>query len=176
MYATYNNNYVNCAEIFLQVVWIIVILPQCTYIAKFESSEWKSQIRLLILGLACMHAFVFHQMWLLPITVTTMADKWNTHTHYSAPSLWCVFFSQLFCTNVHTLYLASQSEYIDACCVSSGGTPTPAGTSVFTKHNWDRGMGYLWLNGWGIYHLMGGAFMAYWVGHLWLNGWGIYIT
>ena len=51
--------------------------------------------------------------------------------------------------------------------VSSGGAPTPAGTSVFTKHNWDMGMGYLWLNGWGIcgfgwgiYHLMGGAFMA----------------
>ena len=64
--------------------------------------------------------------------------------------------------------------------VSSGGAPTPAGTSVFTKHNWD--MGYLWLNGWGIYHLMSGAFMAYWVGHLYhlmdgafmsLNGWGI---
>ena len=49
--------------------------------------------------------------------------------------------------------------------VSSGGAPTPAGTSVFTKHNWDMGMGYLWLNGWGIYHLMGGAFMAYWVGY-----------
>jgi len=44
--------------------------------------------------------------------------------------------------------------------VSSGGAPTPAGTSVFTKHNWDMGMGYLCLNGWGIYHLMGGAFMA----------------
>ena len=44
--------------------------------------------------------------------------------------------------------------------LSSGGAPTPAGTSVFTKHNWDMGMGYLWLNGWGIYHLMGGAFMA----------------
>ena len=44
--------------------------------------------------------------------------------------------------------------------VSSGGAPTPAGTSVFTKHNWDMGMGYLWLNEWGIYHLMGGAFMA----------------
>ena len=44
--------------------------------------------------------------------------------------------------------------------VSSGGAPTPAGTSVFTKHNWDIGMGYLWLNGWGIYHLMGGAFMT----------------
>ena len=44
--------------------------------------------------------------------------------------------------------------------VSSGGAPTPAGTSVFTKHNWDMGMGYLWLNGWGIYHLMGGAFIA----------------
>ena len=44
--------------------------------------------------------------------------------------------------------------------VSSGGAPTPAGTSVFTKHNWDIGMGYLWLNGWGIYHLMGGAFIT----------------
>ena len=50
--------------------------------------------------------------------------------------------------------------------MSSGGAPTPAGTSVFTKHNWDMGMGYLWLNGWGIYRLMGE--------HLWLNGWGIY--
>ena len=50
--------------------------------------------------------------------------------------------------------------------MSSGGAPTPAGTSVFTKHNWDMGMGYLWLNGWGIYHLMGGAFMADWVGYL----------
>ena len=44
--------------------------------------------------------------------------------------------------------------------VSSGGAPTPAGTSVFSKHNWDMGMRYLWLNGWGIYHLMGGAFMT----------------
>jgi len=44
--------------------------------------------------------------------------------------------------------------------VSSGGAPTPAGTSVFSKHNWDKGMGYLWLNGWGINHLMGGAFMG----------------
>ena len=41
--------------------------------------------------------------------------------------------------------------------MSIGGAPTPAGTSVFTKHNWDIGMEYLWLNGWGIYHLMGGA-------------------
>ena len=32
--------------------------------------------------------------------------------------------------------------------VSSRGAPTPAGTSVFTKHNW------------GINHLMGGAFMG----------------
>ena len=44
--------------------------------------------------------------------------------------------------------------------VSSGRAPTPAGTSVFTKHNWDMGMGYLWLNGWGIYGLMGGAFIT----------------
>ena len=51
------------------------------------------------------------------------------------------------------------SVYISGV-VSSGGAPTPAGTSVFTKHNWDIGMGYLWLNGWGIYHLMGGAFMT----------------
>ena len=42
--------------------------------------------------------------------------------------------------------------------VSSGGAPTPAGASVFSKHNWDMEMGYLWLNGWGIYHLMGWAF------------------
>ena len=55
---------------------------------------------------------------------------------------------------------------VTAQVVSSGGAPTPAGTSVFTKHYWDMGMGYLWLNGWGIYHLMGRAFMAYWVGHL----------
>ena len=55
-------------------------------------------------------------------------------------------------------------SYPSGC--SSGGAPTPAGTSVFTKHNWDMGMGYLWLNGWGIYHLMGGAFMGFWVGHL----------
>ena len=50
--------------------------------------------------------------------------------------------------------------------MSSGGAPTPAGTSVFTKHNWDMGMEYLWLNGWGIYHLMGGAFMTLMEGHL----------
>jgi len=52
-----------------------------------------------------------------------------------------------------------------AVVVSSGGAPTPAGTSVFTKHNWDMGMGYLWLNGWG--DLMCGAFVTEWVGHLW---------
>ena len=44
--------------------------------------------------------------------------------------------------------------------VSSGGAPTPAGTSVFPKHSWDMGMGYLWLNGWDINHSMGGAFMG----------------
>ena len=43
----------------------------------------------------------------------------------------------------------------------SRGAPTPAGTSVFSKHNWGMERGYLWLDGWGIYHLMGGAFMAY---------------
>ena len=62
--------------------------------------------------------------------------------------------------------------------VLSGGAPTPAGTSVFTKHNWDMGMGCLWLNQWGIYgllgwaffHLMGGAFMTEWVGNYGLMG------
>ena len=44
--------------------------------------------------------------------------------------------------------------------VSSGGAPTPAGTSVFTKHNWDMGMGISGLMGGAIYHLMGGTFMA----------------
>ena len=62
--------------------------------------------------------------------------------------------------------------------MSSGGAPTSAGTSVFSKHDWDIEMGYLWLNGWGIYHLMGGAFMAYWVvmdgAFISLNGWGDY--
>ena len=57
------------------------------------------------------------------------------------------------------------------------------------QRSWDMGTGYLVLNGWGIYHLMGGAFMAfgwgiynlmcgafmvYWVGHLSLNGQNIY--
>ena len=51
--------------------------------------------------------------------------------------------------------------------VSSRGAPTPAGTSVFSKHNWDMEIGYLWLIGWGIYHLMDGAFIS-------LNGWGVY--
>ena len=66
-------------------------------------------------------------------------------------------------------------------CVSNRGAPTPAGTSMFTmwklcihkvcelRHNWDMGMGHLWLNGWGIHGLMGGTFMAYWVGHLQLK-------
>ena len=44
--------------------------------------------------------------------------------------------------------------------VSSGGEPTPAGTSVFTKHNWDMGMGYLSLNGWSIYGLLGWTLMT----------------
>ena len=28
------------------------------------------------------------------------------------------------------------------------------------EHNWDVGMEHLWLNGWGIYHLMSMVFMA----------------
>ena len=55
-------------------------------------------------------------------------------------------------------------------CVSSGGAPTPPGTSMFTMSKMcthmkckvsiigDMGMGHLWLNGLGIYELMGGAF------------------
>ena len=51
-------------------------------------------------------------------------------------------------------------------CVSSGGAPTLAGTLMFTmwkitthmkcevRHNWDMGMGHLWLNGWSIYTVM----------------------
>ena len=78
-------------------------------------------------------------------------------------------FSQLFshvllCVILYSVHCFNCIQLL--VVVSSGGAPTPAGTSVFTKHNWDMGMGYLWLNGWGIYHLMGGAFMAYWVGHL----------
>ena len=68
--------------------------------------------------------------------------------------------------DVYTLVSLQGSRAASHGKLSSGRTPTPAGTLVITKHNWDVGMGYLWLNGWGIYHLMGGAFMAYWVGHL----------
>ena len=32
------------------------------------------------------------------------------------------------------------------------------------KHNRGVGMGHFWLHGWGIYHLMSGALMAYWWG------------
>ena len=38
-----------------------------------------------------------------------------------------------------SLCICSHTEFV----VLSGGAPTPAGTSVFTKHNWDMGMGYL---------------------------------
>ena len=65
-----------------------------------------------------------------------------------------------FVDGVTRLELMKKADELKVVVVSSGGAPTPAGTSVFTKHNWDMGMGYLWLNGWGIYHLMGGAFMA----------------
>ena len=68
--------------------------------------------------------------------------------------------------NVFAVYASHTPIQHVHVVVLSGGAPTPAGTSVFTKHNWDMGMGYLWLNGWGTYQLMGGAFMACWVGHL----------
>ena len=51
-------------------------------------------------------------------------------------------------------------DFVESDVVSSGGTPTPSGTSVFTKHNWDTGMEYLWLNGWGIYGLLGWTCMT----------------
>ena len=63
--------------------------------------------------------------------------------------------------------------------VSSGGAATPAGTSLFTKHNWDMRFVYLWLNGWGINHLMGGAFMGVmtsWMGHLYHLIGGVFMT
>ena len=87
-------------------------------------------------------------------------------------------------------------------CVSGGGAPTPAGISMLiswkrkflhtpsVKLNvrgiWEWGIyglngwgmtwcvGHLWLAGWSIYDLMGGASMTCWVEHLWLNGLGIY--
>ena len=37
---------------------------------------------------------------------------------------------------------------VGADVVSSGGAPTPAGTSVFTKHNWNMGMSICGLMGW----------------------------
>ena len=49
-------------------------------------------------------------------------------------------------------------DTVQVAVVLSGGAPTPAGTSVFTKHNWDMGMGYLLLNGWSIYGLLGWTF------------------
>ena len=56
--------------------------------------------------------------------------------------------------NIYIAYTCYQSLH-SAVVVLSGGAPTPAPacTSVFTKHNWDMGMGYLGLNWWGIYHL-----------------------
>ena len=51
-----------------------------------------------------------------------------------------------------TSRLLSTMEEIMLEVVSSGGAPTPAGTSVFTKHNW------IWE--WGICGLMGGAFIT----------------
>ena len=58
------------------------------------------------------------------------------------------------------IYPYTTSPLYSTGVVSSGGAPTPAGTSVFTKHNWNMGMGYLWLNGWGIYGLLGWTFMT----------------
>ena len=48
----------------------------------------------------------------------------------------------------------------------SGGAPTPAGTSGFSKHNWDMEMDF-WLNGWTYWVVMDGAFIS-------LSGWGVY--
>ena len=54
-------------------------------------------------------------------------------------------------SNPHAARIAVEHNYCSSEVVSSGGAPTPAGTSVLNKHIWDMGMGYLWLNGWGIY-------------------------
>ena len=70
----------------------------------------------------------------------------------------------------------AQSGCTSGCHMSSGGAPTPADTSIcenFCKHMecevehnmrmghlWVIWMGHLWFNGWGIYGLTGGAFMA----------------
>ena len=79
---------------------------------------------------------------------------------------------------VRISHLARLTDFISTCmfrsCVSSGGAPTPAGTSMFTmwkicthmkcelKHNGDMKMGHLWLI-MDIYHL------KLWVKHLWLG-------
>ena len=46
---------------------------------------------------------------------------------------------------IHVWGAVSPPPTVKGFVVSSGGAPTPAGTSVFTKHNWD---------------LMGGAFIT----------------
>ena len=64
---------------------------------------------------------------------------------------------------VTTVTSKSNDTWIDWLCGKlcvEWGVPTPVGTSVFTKHNWDMGVGHLWLNGLGIYDLMGGAFIT----------------
>ena len=44
--------------------------------------------------------------------------------------------------------------------MSSGGAPTPAGTSVFFKHNWDMEWGICGLMGGNIHPLMCEALMS----------------
>ena len=56
---------------------------------------------------------------------------------------------------INVTHPLSNYEHIEV--VSSGGAPTPAGTSVFTKHNWDMGMGYFFFF---FFGLMGGAFIT----------------
>ena len=63
-----------------------------------------------------------------------------------------------FAASVKPLVQRGRASFM--AVVSSGGAPTPAGTSVFTKHNWDMGMGYLSLNGWSIYGLLGWTLMT----------------
>ena len=115
------------------------------------------------------HTNLFHELTSVDCTQSN-EGSWDVTVFLQVPFIvqaqhfqcWCEMKSDqttvlIECFHGRACLLSLQGSL---AVVSSGGAPTPAGTSVFTKHNWDMGMGYLWLNGWGIYHLMGGAFMA----------------
>ena len=83
----------------------------------------------------------------------SVAKTVDKHQNYVGVASLSIFRGNFVLAKVHRGVRCSE-------VVSSGGAPTPAGTSVFSKHNWDMEMGYLWLNGWVIYHLMGWTFMT----------------